>query len=201
VQLINQALQQHTSSAAADSGADTFVTLPDQASSLLGASSSSSSTTTTTTSRGLGGCATGRAGDIAEPSGPPQQQQQKRRGATAAANSQASSVLLAGLDTAQTALKAALASLTQVLPITTDLQRAAVLLPSLPTALSAAGEALCAAVPSSACCSNPRYTNLAGVSASFALVRGKGCVCGGCLGLQAGGSGAVPSQGALVSAR
>ena len=201
VQLINQALQQQTSSAAADSGADTFVTLPDQASSLLGASSSSSNTTTTITSRGLGGCATGRAGDIAEPSGPPQQQQQKRRGATAASNSQASSVLLAVLNTAQMALKAALASLTQVLPITTDLQRAAVLLPSLPTALSAAGEALCVAVPSSACCSNPRCTNLAGVSAGFALVRGKGCVCAGCLGLQAGGVEALPSQGALLAAR
>jgi hypothetical protein len=46
----------------------------------------------------------------------------------------------------------------------------------------AAGEALCAAVPCSACCNNPRCSSLHGVSASFALVRGKGCVCGGAWG-------------------
>ena len=72
---------------------------------------------------------------------------------------------------------------------------------SLPTVVSAAGEALCAALPSSACCSNPRCANLSGVSAGFALVRGKGCVCGGCLGLQARGAAAVPRQGAMVAAR
>jgi hypothetical protein len=74
---------------------------------------------------------------------------------------------------------------------------------SLQTALAAAGEALCAAVPSSACCSNPHCTNLSGVSAGFSLVRGKGCVCGGCLRLQSGGAGpaAAASQGVLVAAR
>jgi hypothetical protein len=72
---------------------------------------------------------------------------------------------------------------------------------SWPAKLIAAGELLCAAVPNRACCSNPKCTSLSGFSAGFALVRGKGCVCGGCLGLQAGGTVAVPYDGALVAAR
>jgi hypothetical protein len=72
---------------------------------------------------------------------------------------------------------------------------------SLPAVMVAAGEALCAAVPSSSCCSNPRCTNLHGVSAGFALVRGKGCVCAGCLGLLAGQAAAEPLQGVTVAAR
>jgi hypothetical protein len=106
------------------------------------------------------------------------------------------------LDTAQSALKAALLPFNAALapylqhwidPLSVP---ASPSLLSLPALLIAAGEALCAAVPSSACCSNPRCNNLSGVSAGFALVRGKGCVCGGCLGLQVGGEAAVTSQGA-----
>ena len=110
--------------------------------------------------------------------------------------------LLVGMDEAQSALKAVLVPLNAVLarylpqqisplPVSTQV------ILSLPTALVAAGEALCAAVPSSGCCSNHRSTNLGGVSVGFALVRGKGCVCGGCLGLQAGG--VVPSRGVLAA--
>jgi hypothetical protein len=116
--------------------------------------------------------------------------------------------LLVGMDEAQSALKAVLAPLRGIgnavlapylpqqidpLPVSTHV------ILSLPTALVAAGEVLCAAVPSSSCCSNPRCNNLGGVSAGSALVRGKGCVCGGCLGLQAGGF--VPCQGVPVAAR
>jgi hypothetical protein len=114
--------------------------------------------------------------------------------------------LVAGLHTAHSALQevplrldAALAPyLAGVDPLSTPVNLHALPLPIL---LAAAGEALCAAVPSSACCSNPCCSNLAGVSAGFALVRGKGCVCGGCLGVQAGGSAAAPRQGALIAAR
>jgi hypothetical protein len=114
--------------------------------------------------------------------------------------------LLAGVHAAHAALQKVLFPLSAALtpyvvgwdPLKTPVNPHALPLPRL---LAAAGEALCAAVPSSACCSNPRCTNLAGVTAGFALVRGKGCVCGGCLGLQAGGQGVVPRQGAVVAAR
>ena len=65
----------------------------------------------------------------------------------------------------------------------------------------AAGEALCAVMPCSACCNNPRCSSLDGVSASFALVRGKGCVCGGCLGPKPGGAAAVPCTDVVLAAR
>jgi len=43
------------------------------------------------------------------------------------------------------------------------------------------GLRLCAASPSAFSCNNPLCRNLASVSKAFELVRGKGCVCGGCL--------------------
>jgi hypothetical protein len=114
--------------------------------------------------------------------------------------------LLAGVHTAHAALQKVLFPLSAALtpyvvgwdPLKTPVNPHALPLPRL---LAAAGEALCAAVPSSACCSNPRCTNLHGVSAGFALVRGKGCVCGGCLGLQTGGAAAAAHQGAPIAAR
>jgi hypothetical protein len=112
--------------------------------------------------------------------------------------------LLAVLHAADAALQKVLFPLSEALtpylvgmdPLSTPVNPHALLLPQL---LAAAGEAVCAAVPSSACCSNPCCSNLSGVSASFALVRGKGCVCGGCLGLQTGEP--APRQGALIAAR
>lgn len=56
------------------------------------------------------------------------------------------------------------------------------ILGSVPKALQAAGRALCAVLPCSYCCNNPTCGNADTVSAAFALVRGKACVCGGCLG-------------------
>jgi len=44
-----------------------------------------------------------------------------------------------------------------------------------------------AAVPNRYGCNNPACTNLTTVSDAFALVRGKSCVCGGCLGRLAAG--------------
>lgn len=139
----------------------------------------------------------GSAGDAVQHDGFDQQQQQQKQ-----QEDEPTDWLLAGLDTAQSALKAALLPFNAALapylqhwidPLSVP---ASPSLLSLPALLIAAGEALCAAVPSSACCSNPRCNNLSGVSAGFALVRGKGCVCGGCLGLQVGGEAAVTSQGA-----
>jgi hypothetical protein len=70
----------------------------------------------------------------------------------------------------------------------------------LPEDFTAAGEALCAAQPCSSCCNNPRCTALQGVSAAFWLVRGEGCVCGGCLGLAQGDAAAeVVRQGAVAA--
>lgn len=57
------------------------------------------------------------------------------------------------------------------------------LLPELAAALEAAGRALCAALPCRFCCNNPDCSNMDGVSEAFGLVRGKACVCGGCLGV------------------
>jgi hypothetical protein len=63
--------------------------------------------------------------------------------------------------------------------------------------LGVAGEALCTALPTRFCCNNPSCSSTAGASAGFALVRGKACVCGGCVGLAAGA--AVPQD--AVAAR
>jgi hypothetical protein len=121
--------------------------------------------------------------------------------------------LLAGMDRAQGRCDKACSSMRKVLRTWLPNSNAsgedflsAVMAPvseveSLPDECVAAGEALCAAVPCSACCSNPRCTNMGGVSAGFALVRGKGCVCGGCLGLRAGGPVPALYQGPLVAAR
>jgi hypothetical protein len=43
-----------------------------------------------------------------------------------------------------------------------------------------AGGLLCAALPGSCSCNNPGCKNLGTFSEAFALVRGKGCMCGGC---------------------
>jgi hypothetical protein len=67
----------------------------------------------------------------------------------------------------------------------------------LASGLGVAGGALCTALPTRFFCNNPSCSNMAGVSAGFALVRGKGCVCGGCVGLAAGA--AVPQD--AVAAR
>ena len=120
--------------------------------------------------------------------------------------------LLAGIDTAHRACNLLLASLWTALPplfktwhgfcSQLEIVEATLAAGTVPKHLLAAGEALCAAVPSSTCCSNPRCTNLSGVSAGFALVRGKNCVCGGCLGLQAGEPArAVACQGRLMAVR
>jgi hypothetical protein len=55
-------------------------------------------------------------------------------------------------------------------------------LQELSRVLLCVGQGLCGSVPCSFCCNNPACSNLGGVSEAFALVRGKGCVCGGCLG-------------------
>lgn len=55
--------------------------------------------------------------------------------------------------------------------------------------LQSAAAALCAAVPSRRCCNNPGCSNLGTVSEAFALVRGKGSVCGGCMGCRTAGAG------------
>jgi hypothetical protein len=87
--------------------------------------------------------------------------------------------------------------------IDTDIPQAArAATAALPAAFTAAGEALCAALPCSSCCNNPRCTSLRGVSAAFALVRGQGCVCGGCLGLaQCDAAEAPRAPQMLVAAR
>jgi hypothetical protein len=46
-------------------------------------------------------------------------------------------------------------------------------------------------VSCSSCCNNPSCVNVSTVSEGFALVRGKGCVCGGC---GARGGSAVPAR-------
>jgi len=51
----------------------------------------------------------------------------------------------------------------------------------LAAALQDSARVLLAAVPNRYGCNNPACTNLATVSDAFALVRGKSCVCGGCL--------------------
>jgi hypothetical protein len=68
----------------------------------------------------------------------------------------------------------------------------------LQQSLREAGQALCAAVSCSSCCSNPACTNLGTVSESFGLVRGRRCVCGGCLAEQPDSLGA---EKALAAAR
>lgn len=54
-------------------------------------------------------------------------------------------------------------------------------LATLPAGLKAAGEALCAALPTALSCNNPACTNLDTISEAFMLVRGKASLCGGCL--------------------
>jgi hypothetical protein len=66
----------------------------------------------------------------------------------------------------------------QLLP--TVLPAPAPVLSSLADALDIVAGRLAAVIPSSLCCNNLSCSNMASVSESFALVRGKGCVCGGC---------------------
>jgi len=55
------------------------------------------------------------------------------------------------------------------------------LLDALSSAMLSASDILWAAIPSRYSCNNPTCLNVSGVSESFALLRGKACVCGGCL--------------------
>jgi hypothetical protein len=68
-------------------------------------------------------------------------------------------------------------------------------------ALQAASSALAAAVPCSYTCNNNHCRNLSTVSEGFALVRGKGCVCGGCLGVGRDCSVAPAGSQSLLAAR
>jgi hypothetical protein len=52
---------------------------------------------------------------------------------------------------------------------------------NLSAGLSWAGGLLCAALPNRYFCNNPGCRNVAGCSAGFGLVRGRACVCGGCV--------------------
>jgi len=61
----------------------------------------------------------------------------------------------------------------------------------LAAALQAAAQAIFAAVPNRYGCNNPACFHLTTVSDAFALVRGKSCVCGGCLSRLDAGEGAV----------
>lgn len=65
-------------------------------------------------------------------------------------------------------------------------------------ALQAASKALAAAVPCSPACCNHGCQSLSTVSEGFALARGNGCVCGGCLG-SANQSGVAGSQSLLAA--
>ena len=65
--------------------------------------------------------------------------------------------------------------------------------------LSRAGAALCAALPNRYFCNNQGCRNAAGVSAGFGLVRGKACVCGGCVGAEGAAGAAVAPQGAVAA--
>lgn len=56
----------------------------------------------------------------------------------------------------------------------------------LASGFRAVGGVLCAAQPNHLFCNNPACRSAASVSAGFALVRGEGVVCGGCLGLARG---------------
>jgi hypothetical protein len=71
----------------------------------------------------------------------------------------------------------------------------------LPAVLKAASKALAAAVPCSYACNNWGCRNLSTVSEGFALVRGKGCVCGGCLGVDRDCSVAPAGSQSLMAAR
>jgi uncharacterized membrane protein YgcG len=68
-------------------------------------------------------------------------------------------------------------------------------------ALKAASSTLAAAVPCSYTCNNWGCRNLSTVSEGFALVRGKGCVCGGCLGVGRDCSIAPAGSQSLLAAR
>jgi hypothetical protein len=46
--------------------------------------------------------------------------------------------------------------------------------------LHVTGTVLCTGVACGSCCNNPSCVNVSTVSEGFALVRGKGCMCGGC---------------------
>jgi len=55
---------------------------------------------------------------------------------------------------------------------------------ALQEALLRMGQLLSVIIPSRYCCNNPGCGNMAGPSESFHLVRGKSCVCGGCVSQQ-----------------
>ena len=193
VESIQQTLQQHAAAAAAAAAAGHVTaqccTLPGQASSSVSSSSTSSSNSRR-------GDATGSSAD-AQHSDPDQQQQHTP-----------ANWLLESICNAQQGCTALLGGVRAVLAPQLlgrvggrAKRHAAAAAVTLASQCFAAGEAMCAAVPCSACCNNPRCSSLHGVSAGFALVRGKGCVCGGCLGLKAGGTAAVPNHSVVVAAR
>jgi hypothetical protein len=153
VKSINQVLQQRTALSAA-SKAINMHTPSDQTS-----SSSSSSW--------QGHRSSDSAGDDVQHCGLDQQQQRWRQ------QQPQPDWLLAGMRKAEWALEAVMVPVKtarapylqqRIDPLSVT---ASPCLLSLPASLVVAGEALCAAVPSSACCSNPRCTNLGGVSASY----------------------------------
>lgn len=55
---------------------------------------------------------------------------------------------------------------------------------ALEGALMRRGQLLSVLIPSRYCCNNPGCGNMAGPSESFHLVRGRSCICGGCVGQQ-----------------
>jgi hypothetical protein len=66
--------------------------------------------------------------------------------------------------------------------------------------LGMAGGALCvSALPP--CCNNPGCSNLGSVSEAFGLMRGKGCVCGGCSRAAASSGGVEGAEEATAAGR
>jgi hypothetical protein len=74
-------------------------------------------------------------------------------------------------------------------------------LPALVASLKTAGYALCSALPCSFACSNAGCVNTSGVSECFMLVRGKACVCGGCLGITSPGHVIAAAPADVLAAR
>jgi hypothetical protein len=185
---VNQTLQQRAAAAAATAAARDRVAHGCQASRHDSSDSTSASPTRDNLQEGTADT---------QRSGPDQQQQRKP-----------ADWLLGSIDSAQQACSALLGGMRAVLAPHLlarvggrERRQATAAAGKIASQCLAAGEALCAVVPYSACCNNTRCSSLDGVSASFALVRGKGCVCGGCLGPNAGGTAAAACAGVLVAAR
>jgi hypothetical protein len=74
-------------------------------------------------------------------------------------------------------------------------------LPALAASLKAAGAMLCSALPCSFFCNNPACVNVSGLSEGFMLVRGKACICGGCLGITSPGHVIAEALADVLAAR